>query len=65
MMLGESGRLPLSTLNLRVVYSPLEQCGRANARVLDHDYVLKLLHSRVKSAGSQIAFSRLLDVSCR
>ena len=48
----------LEALNLRVVYSPIERRGRANAHVLDHDDVLKLLHSRVKSAGSQIAFSR-------
>ena len=48
----------LKALNLRVVYAPVERRGSADARVLDSDDVLKLLHSRVKSAGSQIAFSR-------
>ena len=48
----------LDALNLRIVYVPVERQGRADAHVLDHDDVLKLLHSRVKSAGSQIAFSR-------
>ena len=31
-------------------------------RVLDDDDVLKLLHARVKSAGGQIAFSKLTGV---
>ena len=48
----------LEALNVRVVYSPIEQRSRANAHVLDHDDVLKLLRSRVKSAGSQMAFSK-------
>jgi hypothetical protein len=48
----------LHALNLRIVYAPVERRDRADAHVLDRDDVLKLLHSRVKSAGSQIAFSR-------
>jgi DNA-binding transcriptional regulator YdaS (Cro superfamily) len=48
----------LDALNLRIVYAPVERRGRADAHVLDHDDVLNLLHSRVKSAGSQVVFSR-------
>jgi hypothetical protein len=48
----------LDALNLRIVYVPVERRSRADAQVLDDDDVLKLLHSRVKSAGGQIAFSR-------
>jgi DNA-binding transcriptional regulator YdaS (Cro superfamily) len=51
-------RTILDALNLRIVYVPVERRGRADAHVLDRDEVLKLLHSRVKSAGSQAAFSR-------
>jgi len=32
--------------------------NRADSRVLDDDDVLKLLRSRLKSAGGQVAFSR-------
>ena len=48
----------LRALNLRIVYAPVDGRGRADARVLDDDGVLKLLNSRVQSAGSQMAFSR-------
>jgi DNA-binding transcriptional regulator YdaS (Cro superfamily) len=48
----------IDALNLRIVYVPVERRGRADAHALDHDDVLKLLHSRVKSAGGQVAFSR-------
>jgi DNA-binding transcriptional regulator YdaS (Cro superfamily) len=52
------GSAILGVLNLRMAYTTSKKRGRADAHVLDHDDVLKLLHSRVKSAGSQAAFSR-------
>ena len=48
----------LAALNLHIVYAPADRRGSADARVLDDDDVLELLHSRVQSAGSQMAFSR-------
>lgn len=48
----------LKALRLCITYTPVERRARADARFLDDDDVLKLLRSRVKSAGSQIAFSK-------
>jgi hypothetical protein len=48
----------LEALNLRVVCAPVEHRSPADGRLLDHDDVLRLLHSRVKDAGGQAAFSK-------
>ena len=52
----------LDALNLRIAYAPVGRRGRADARVLNDDDVRKLLHSRVKNAGGQAAFSKQTGV---
>ena len=61
---GKKGIGPsiMDALNLRTVYTSVQRQGRADAPLLDHDDLLKLLHSRVRSWGAQEAFAKQTGV---
>jgi len=56
------GSVILTALNLRIFYQPIERARRSDTHLLSQDDVLKLLRSRVKSLGGQVAFSKQMGV---